>query len=208
VTERRYVGRETDPEHRKWIGRDWGLIGAHQLSLLVLMGMRDHHTLLDIGCGSFRGGRFLMMYLERGHYFGIEPEAWLVDAGIKFEVTQGLLDLKEPCIYLNADADFSWFKLEFDYLLAHSILFHADLNWIRKCFQEVKKVMKPDGMFLANVKFSSADDVGVEWNYPTDRKYKRETLEKIINDAGLRMEVLDVRHPHGGGQNWIKVMHT
>ena len=148
-----------------------------------------------------------MMYLQRRHYCGIEPEEWVVDAGIEFEISQGLVDLKEPCIYLSEEPDFGWFHAEFDYVLAHSVLFHANLDWIKKCFKEVKKVLKKNGVFLANVKFSSKDDADAEWNYPTDRRYRRETLERIIEEVGLRMEVLDVAHPHGRGQKWIKLRH-
>jgi len=208
MSERRYVGLKSDPEHRKWIGKDWDLLGAYQLCFLIQMGLREHHTLLDIGCGSFRGGRFLMMYLQRGHYCGIEPKEWLVDAGIKFEVSQGLIDLKEPRIYLNGESDLSWFGGKFDYVLAHSILFHAPLNWIEKCFREVKKVLKPEGVFLANVKFSSRDADGVEWNYPTGRCYRRETLERVIEEAGLKMELLETPHIHSHAQKWIRVVHT
>ena len=204
---RHYVGNSNDPEHRKWVGKDWDIMGAHQLCLLVQMGLREHHTLLDIGCGALRGGRFLMMYLQPEHYFGIEPEEWLVDAGIEFEVGNDFIDLKKPCIFLDGDANLSWFNVKFDYILAHSILFHANLDWIKKCFSEVKKVLKPNGVFLSNVKFSDRDDVGTEWNYPTDRRYQRETLEKLLGEAGLKMKVLDVIHPHGEGQKWIKVMH-
>ena len=205
---RRYVGIKTDPKHRKYIGKEWDLLGAHQLSFLVQMGMREHHNLLDIGCGSFRGGRFLLMYLQPGHYFGVEPEKWLVDDGIKHEVSQGLVDLKQPCIHFDGDADFSWFKAEFDYVLAHSILIHANLAWIEKCFKEVKKVLKPDGMFLANVRFRSIDDTGLEWDYPTNRRYRLETFKRIAEEAGLKMEVLDVPHLHGPRQKWIKVVHA
>lgn len=205
---RRYVGLTTDPRHRKYIGKDWDLLGVHQLHTLTQVGMREHHNLLDVGCGSFRGGRFLMMYLNPRNYFGIEPEKWLVKDGIKHEVSQGLFDLKQPTIHYDEDADFSSFGVEFDYILAHSILFHANLAWIKKCFNEVKKVLKLDGMFLANVKFRGIDDTGVEWEYPTDRRYRRETLERIVEDAGLKMELLSIPHLHGSGQKWIKVIHS
>jgi len=39
MSERRYVGLKSDPEHRKWIGKDWDLLGAYQLCFLIQMGL-------------------------------------------------------------------------------------------------------------------------------------------------------------------------
>src|SRR5687768_2590652 len=55
---------------------------ALQFNLLTMLGLRDEHYLLDIGCGSLCAGRLLIPYLRPGRYFGIEPMEWLVKKGI------------------------------------------------------------------------------------------------------------------------------
>ena len=50
------------------------LITAMSFGLLSVLGLRERHRLLDIGCGSLRVGRVLIPYLGRGNYVGIEPE--------------------------------------------------------------------------------------------------------------------------------------
>ena len=45
------------------------------------MGLAPEHYLLDIGCGTLRGGIPLIAYLLNGHYFGIEMRADILDEG-------------------------------------------------------------------------------------------------------------------------------
>ena len=60
----------------------YDFMGATQFRLLTTLGLRDTHNLLDFGCGSLRAGRLLIPYLLPGRYFGVEPNAWLVEEAI------------------------------------------------------------------------------------------------------------------------------
>jgi len=205
--ERRYPGNPNDPEHRKWVGRDWDLLGAHQFNVLTSLGLRDSHYLLDIGCGSLRGGRFLMSYLLPGHYFAIEPEKWAVESGIKDEVGQNFIDLKSPSFDYNNSGNLSIFDKKFDYIIAHSVFIHSDKNFIENCIKEAKKVLKPDGIFAANFFFSNLDSKEAGWNYPDSRRYQKDTIRKIVRDVGLKMEILPWKHPHGPAHTWVVITH-
>ncbi len=68
-----------DPQYRAYVGppEDYDLIAAMTFNLLTTLGLRQHHSLLDIGCGSLRIGRLVIPYLNRGKYFGVEPNEWL-----------------------------------------------------------------------------------------------------------------------------------
>ncbi|MGR3623740.1 hypothetical protein [Pseudophaeobacter sp.] len=59
--------------YRAYVGpsRQYDFMGATQFCLLITLGLREDHKLLDLGCGPLRAGRFLMMYLAPGHYCGI-----------------------------------------------------------------------------------------------------------------------------------------
>lgn len=65
-----------DRHYRAFVGPldRYDLLGAGQMALLYLLGLREHHRVLDFGCGSLRLGRLLIPYLRPGRYFGIEPE--------------------------------------------------------------------------------------------------------------------------------------
>lgn len=207
INKRKYPGNPNDPEHRKWVGEYWDLLGAHQFNVLTSVGLRENHYLLDIGCGSFRGARFFMSYLLPGHYFAVESEKWAVEAGIKNEVGQDFINLKKPTFDYNDCANLSVFNRKFDYIIAHSIFIHADKDWIEKCIKEVKKVLNKDGIFVANFFFSNVDSADLGWNYPNPRRYKINTIKKIVQNAGLSMRITKWKHHHGYAHTWVVITH-
>jgi len=90
-----------DPQYRAYVGppEDYDLVAAMAFNLLTTLGLRQHHSLLDIGCGSLRIGRLLIPYLNRGNYFGVEPNKWLVDEGISRELGETLVQIKRPTFF-------------------------------------------------------------------------------------------------------------
>lgn len=60
-------------DYRSYVGPadQYDLIGAAQFALLYALGLREHHRLLDVGCGSLRAGRMLISYQNPGGYTGV-----------------------------------------------------------------------------------------------------------------------------------------
>jgi len=92
-----------DSHYRAYVGppEDYDLIAAMTFNLLTTLGLRQHHSLIDIGCGSLRIGRLLIPYLNEGNYFGLEPNEWLVDEGIKRELGEALVRIKRPTFFFS-----------------------------------------------------------------------------------------------------------
>src|SRR5437667_11270715 len=95
------------PHYRAYVGppERYDVMAATQFHLLTSLGLRDFHTLLDIGCGSLRLGRLAIPYLRPGRYHGLEPNRWLVDEGISRECGGDLVRIKQPSF--RHDDDFS-----------------------------------------------------------------------------------------------------
>src|SRR6476660_10600545 len=85
-------------QYRAYVGPpdDYDLISAMTFNLLTTLGLRQHNTVLDIGCGSLRAGRLLIPYLNIGNYTGIEPNKWLVSEGVQHETGQDQIRIKRP----------------------------------------------------------------------------------------------------------------
>lgn len=72
--------------HREMIGGMWEELGRLQHDFLIAQGLRPHHRLIDIGCGSLRAGVPLARYLEPAHYYGIDISPELLRAGLEREI--------------------------------------------------------------------------------------------------------------------------
>ncbi|MEX2457747.1 MAG: class I SAM-dependent methyltransferase [Actinomycetota bacterium] len=199
--------RPGDPTYRAWVGNPerFDLMSAAQFSLLTQLGLREDHSLLDLGCGSLRGGRLFIPYLLPDRYFGIEPHAWLVEEGIGHEIGRDQIELKRPTFAHVDDFRLTVFGRRFDFILAQSILSHASQPMIRRCMAEARAALQPGGRFVATFLEGEEDYRGDEWVYPECVTYRRETFDSLVASEGLVTTALD--WPHPAGQRWVLVTH-
>jgi len=183
--------------HRAFVGppEDYDTIAALQFTLLAVLGLREHHSVLDIGCGSLRAGRLFIAYLRRARYFGIEPEERLVQAGIERETGRDLVRLKQPTFSTRSDFALSSFGRQFDYLMAQSIFSHAASGQVRRCFEEARRVMHSDSVFAANFLPGPTDAVGDGWVYDHNVTYTPDGIVAMAAQAGLVCKLIAWPHP-------------
>ena len=197
------------PRYRSWVGPwfKYDLVGAMQFNLLTHLGLREHHFLLDVGCGSLRAGRLFIPYLLPGRYFGIEPEAWLVEEGIENELGRDAVRIKRPTFSHIDDFRLSSLGQDFDFIVAQSIFTHAPARQIRTCLTEAKKVLTPDGTMAATYFEGPDNHQGDEWLYPGGTAYRQEFMVALAAEAGLDLAPLDWPHPNKN-QRWLLIRHT
>lgn len=183
----------------------YDLIGALQFWVLVKHGLREGHKLLDIGCGSLRGGRFFIVYLKRGNYTGIEPLQHLVREGIEKELGGEIIKMRKPTFYYSGAFDLSALGGKYNYILAQSIFSHADMRQIDTCLSEVKKVLLPSGKFVFTYFLGNRDYTGTGWAQAPDATYTPEWMKAQCEGHGLTYRKLDAMHP--SGQTWAVSMH-
>jgi SAM-dependent methyltransferase len=148
---RRYW-RYVDPDwHRAAIGLPWEPMGRLQFDFLVAQGLEPHHYLLDVGCGPLRGGVQYMAYLEAGHYFGVEKQAPLLEAGRDIEIPRSGVADKRPTLVVMNDFDFRKLGRTFDFAIAQSVFTHLPINSIIRCLVRMDEVLAPGGRFFASI---------------------------------------------------------
>jgi SAM-dependent methyltransferase len=191
-----------DPHYRAYVGppEDYDLIGAMTFNLLTTLGLRQHHTLADIGCGSLRAGRLFIPYLNAGKYVGIEPNQWLVEEGIRREVGGDMIRIKQPRFYYaSSPAVLEGTGLTIDFAVAQSIFSHCGLDLIRAWLDGLSPFLAPTGALAATFLFADQDFSGTGWVYPDCVSFTLDTVKNAAAAAGLRCEVLDWWHPR---QTW------
>jgi len=139
---------ERDPHSA--IGGRWEEMGRLQFDFLVDKGLKPHHRLLDIGCGTLRGGRLFISYLNAGNYSGIDISSKAVEYGRQLVEREGLSEKKPQLIVSkNKDLKFIGFdSVQFDYLLAQSVFTHLKPEHIEECFQNIGGIMHEYSLFF------------------------------------------------------------
>ncbi len=195
------------PHYRAFVGPPdkYDLVAAMQFSLLAALGLREWHYLLDIGCGSLRAGRLFIPYLLPARYYGIEPETWLVEEGIRRELGQDQIVLKRPSFRHDARFDLAAFGRSFDFVIAQSIFSHASQAQIGHCLRAVRSVMAPKGVFAATYVEGTDNYSGDAWVYPGCVKYASAFFRQLVENAGLACFPLRWKHPNG--QKWLAIVH-
>ena len=148
-------GRQLSPaeieekEHRNLVGGLWEELGILQFNFLRDHGLQPHHRLVDLGCGALRGGLHFIRYLDPGHYYGIDINASLIEAGRR-ELDQENLGCKSPHLLVNDRFELASFATTFDCAIAVSVFTHLPMNHIVRCLAEVRKALRAEAHFYAS----------------------------------------------------------
>jgi hypothetical protein len=195
-------------DYRAFVGppEKYDLVAGVQFCLVFMLGLRESHTILDVGCGSLRAGKLLIPYLLPDRYFGIEPEGWLIADGVSREIGDDQLRIKRPRFSNDAGFDLTVFGVPFDFILAQSIFTHTSRAQMSQCMRTASAVMKPDSVFIATYRDGELDYEGDSWVYPDVVTYRFETLRSLAEDYGLTLTRIDWPHPNR--LDWVVLTRT
>lgn len=194
-----------DEHYRAYVGppQDYDLIAASVFNLLTTNGLRQHHKLLDVGCGSLRLGRLFIPYLNQGNYLGVEPNKWLVTEGIKNEVGGDLVRIKKPVFSYKGSLEEFKQPLSLDYVVAQSIFSHTGIDLLSQWLNQIHYHLKNDGHLFATFIVNQNEDFsGNGWIYPECVSFKAETIINLAKSLGFELEFIDWFHPR---QKWAKL---
>jgi SAM-dependent methyltransferase len=185
----------------------YDFMGGTQFALLFLLGLREHHKLLDFGCGSLRAGRLLIPYLSPGNYYGIEPNAWLVEDALARQLG-GMERLKTPRFSNSDSFEADVFGETFDFIVAQSIFSHSGPSLTKRALDSFARALHPKGLCV--VTFIEGDEDTPEgWFYTgqTQRgtvRYRPSLISRLASDAGFKATHLPWKHPR---QSWWLLGH-
>lgn len=184
-----------DPRHqwRKRAGNPlmYDTIGATQFAILTLFfGLRERHKLLEIGTGTLRAARFLIPYLDPGHYFGVEPNSESLRLGVEFELGNEMAKRKKPRFANRDDFGFHEFGEQFDYALSYSVFTHVPPAQVPSIFQNAANCFHADSMMLATALFAEGEETIIDphkWTRRPVNRYSVARFEEAAQSAGLKL---------------------
>jgi cyclopropane fatty-acyl-phospholipid synthase-like methyltransferase len=171
----------------------WDVIGPLQFEYLRDHGLAPNHRMLDIGCGTLRGGRHFIRYLETGCYTGFDISSEAIALAKRLVVDEGLVDRRPQLVVTQPALDFAEFAAErYDVLLAQSVFTHLPAENIAECFAHVGTVLADGGMFWFT--FHEAETATREtWK---DFRYPFSFFTEHASHHGFRVELMsDYSHP-------------
>ncbi|MDZ4753797.1 MAG: sulfotransferase [Phycisphaerae bacterium] len=189
--------------HRAFIGGDgayWDLIGELQFNFLVAQGLRPDHVLLDVACGSLRGGTRFIRYLDPKHYLGFDKSIDLVILGVAAELGTAAFLERAPEFVINSRFDLSEFTRQPDVALAQSLFTHLTPEHCRAALAGVASIAKSSTRFF--VSYFPADRAA-ETNPEQSHsrlifRYTTDELATFGAAAGWKMRDLGSwNHPRG-----------
>lgn len=192
-------------DHRNYVGGMWDELGLLQFSFLKSQGLLPHHFLIDVGCGSLRGGRHFINYLQSGHYFGTDINPHLIEKGRSLELDEALQQkVGDDKFIVSTDFDVSFEQPTFDYGIALSVFTHLRRERIELCLNNLRKKFN-GGAFFATFFFAGKS----EYSSPLKQKrgivthpdqdpfhYTEEQIRDIAKNTNWQCEIIgDFEHP-------------
>jgi hypothetical protein len=136
--------------------------------------------------------------LNRCGYTGLEPNAWLIDEGIKEHLGRDVVDVKAPTFISNESFDLSGLE-PFDFILAQSIASHTGPDMTRSLLASVSAGLKSSGLAAITFIHGRNDRTEDGWEYPGIVRYRRQTIARWVSAAGLSGGPIPWYHPR---QTW------
>jgi cyclopropane fatty-acyl-phospholipid synthase-like methyltransferase len=171
-----------------------------QFEFLTARGLQPEHRLLDIGCGTLRGGLPLIEYLQAEHYVGIEARAPVLEEA-RQELDEAGLTHKRPLLMCASDPSQIELTARFDFIWAFSVLFHLRDEFVDGYLGLISSALAEGGAFYANVMLG--DRPAAEWQGFPVLSRPRESYERwatshelIVDDVGT-LETLGHRMGRG-----------
>ena len=182
-------------DYQQVVGGMWDEIGNLQFNFLKEQGLKPEDKMLDIGCGSFRGGRFFVDYLNTGNYYGVDKNERLINEGF-VEIDKN----KKPTVKVSSDFEF-FRNVKFDYMLAFSVFTHLPSSEIKNCLISVKKSLKPKGELYATFFEGAGDEIdlgidGIKTHKNSDPyHYSFDEIKDLAKETGFNVKKIKIKHP-------------
>ena len=173
------------------------LISAMAFGLLTPLGLRERHTLLDIGCGSLRVGRLLIPYLGSGNYVGLEPNEQSLRIGAHRHVGEDLIRIKKPALIPSADPAEVPADRPYDFALAQSVFSHTGPKLTEGWIECAGARLAETGALLAT--HVPGPDIAPEGWTEGFVTHSDESMATRAEANGMRFMPLEWRHPN---QRW------
>jgi homopolymeric O-antigen transport system ATP-binding protein len=193
--------------HRTAAGGKWRESGQWQLDFLKRQGLQPGDFVLELGCGSMSGARYMLPFMDEHRYWGFEQDRRLVEAGVTIELVRAKVRVEHGHFILNNSFDLSESPHQFRFAIANGFWSRLTLNQVARATASVLRKLEPGGRFFVSW-YENPDARNFEplvhpagaTSYPDMEPYHYsfDMLAGVCRALGATAERLDDRsHPRG-----------
>lgn len=129
----------------------WDQLVEYQFNILTRLGLKPHHSLLDIGCGPLTAGLKIIPYLERGKYVGIDVRRDPLSAAYGLLTKHGLAHYNPVLINSETFGRDELHHDQFDYIWMSQLSYHLSDEQMEALFEQARARMKPESLFVFDI---------------------------------------------------------
>lgn len=129
----------------------WPHLQRYQFNALTSLGLKPHHSVIDIGCGPLTVGLPLISYLDSGNYVGLDLLPEPLTESYRRIAKHGLAH-KNPTLVCSST--FGKRELEgrtFDFIWMSQLSYHLDDLQLVLLFEQVRTMMTNSSVFLMDI---------------------------------------------------------
>lgn len=187
--------------------------GREKFIALLNLGLTPESRVVDLGCGCLRIAYWLIRFLDKRSYCGIEPARNRVEYGLQYLFAPDEIARKQPRFHYNADFNTSVFSTTFDFFLACSIWTHASKRQIEASLDSFTRDTGLTGVMLTSylpARTRSEDYLGDAWVGTSHESNAagviRHRLKWIKEQCWRRSLILEEKDGiDSDGQSWLEV---
>ncbi len=182
--------------HRKYVGGMWDEIGKLQFDFMVKQGLKPSNCLLDIACGSLRGGIHYINYLESGNYLGIDKEKNLIEIGIDKELGKSVYEEKKPEFVVSDRFEFEKLSKKPQYSVAQSLFTHLNAEDITFCLRALRGFVDKGHFFFVTIFEGQSIENPDDSHSHAGFAFSQADMKKMGEETGWSMQYIgDWNHP-------------
>jgi SAM-dependent methyltransferase len=129
----------------------WPHLQQYQFNALTSLGLKPHHSVIDIGCGPITVGLALISYLDRGNYVGLDLLPEPLDASYRRVAKHGLAHKNPTLVCSTTFGKRELASRTFDFVWMSQLSYHLDDVQMKLLFEQACSMMSESSVFLADV---------------------------------------------------------
>jgi SAM-dependent methyltransferase len=175
----------------------WKHLQCYQFRAVTELGLQEHDTLLDLGCGPLQGGIAFIRYLHPGRYFGVDQKPAALNAA-RDELSRQKLWTKKPTLILSSEfGDDQLGDAQFDFIWLSQVLYYFDEPTLHRLLALAGRRLHPGGIIAGDILGPHSDASFLHARHPRPPVHTAESIGHVAQAHGFHVTTVGTLREFG-----------